>query len=147
METGARARALAGWARGRALGDGIPGRWVAAASVPSACTRMTEHSGRVPQPRDPSLRMPAKLMRGDARCAILIGIRQLLKMELTGSQQTRKLSLTGAFSALLACSRKFANQKIGVPRNARCAADDSRSTIHKSPVTSQQSAVTIHDSP
>ena len=27
METGARARGLAGWARGRALGDGVSGCW------------------------------------------------------------------------------------------------------------------------
>ena len=27
METGAQARGSAGWARGRALGDGVPGRW------------------------------------------------------------------------------------------------------------------------
>jgi len=47
METGARARGLAGWARGCALGDGVPGRWVAAARVPGAHTRMTAGSGRV----------------------------------------------------------------------------------------------------
>jgi len=39
METGARARGLAGWARGRALGDGVCGRRVAAAKVPRALTR------------------------------------------------------------------------------------------------------------
>jgi hypothetical protein len=70
METEARARGLAGWARGRALGDGVPGCWAAAAKVPGAYTRMTAHSGRV---SDPPLRMPAKMMRGGARCAILIG--------------------------------------------------------------------------
>ncbi len=148
METGARARGLAGWARGRALGDGVSGRWVAAAKVPSIHTRMTTHSGRVPQRRDPALRMPAKTMRCGARCAILIGstaIRnlriplkphdmffsnrskraclrsrlaqvshtmnrqshhttrafliatQLLEIELTSSQQTRKLFLIASF--------------------------------------------------
>jgi len=33
METGARARGLAGWARRHALGDGVSGRWVARASL------------------------------------------------------------------------------------------------------------------
>jgi hypothetical protein len=70
VETGARARGLAGWARERALGDGVSGRWVVAAKVLGAYTRMTAQSGRV---LDPPLRMPAKMLRGGARCAILIG--------------------------------------------------------------------------
>jgi hypothetical protein len=36
METGARARGLAGWACERALGDRVSGRSVAAAKVPGA---------------------------------------------------------------------------------------------------------------
>jgi len=70
METGARARGLAGWTRERALGDGVCVRWVATAKVPGAYTRLTTHSGQV---LDPPLRMPAKLMRCGARCAILTG--------------------------------------------------------------------------
>ena len=146
METGARARGLAGWARERALGGGVPGRWAAAASVPTAYQRMTAHSRRVPQPRDPSLRMPAKMMRGDARCASLIGSCQLLEIELTRSQQTRKLFMIGNFSVLLACSRKFANQEIGVPRNARCADDDSRITIHQSQIPIHWARISCHSS-
>ena len=80
----------AGWARERALGDRVCGRWVAAVKVPGAYMRMTTRIGRVPQPRVPPLRMPAKMMRGATRCAILIGSRQLLEIELTRSQQTRK---------------------------------------------------------
>ena len=79
METGARARGLAGWARGRALGDGVSGRSVAAAKVPGAYMRMTARSVRVPRLRDTPLRMPAKMMRGGARCAILIASRQNIK--------------------------------------------------------------------
>jgi hypothetical protein len=61
METGALARSLAGWARGRALGDGVSGRWVAAAKVPGAYMRMRAQSVSVGAP-SPS-----------AQCAILIG--------------------------------------------------------------------------
>jgi hypothetical protein len=74
METEARATGLAGWARGRALGDGVCGCWVAAAKVPGAYTGMTAHSGRV---LDPPLRIPAKMTDGGARCAILIGSRDI----------------------------------------------------------------------
>jgi len=68
----ARARGLAGWARGRALGNGVPGCWVTAAKVPSAYTRMTAHWRRVPKPQVPPVRIPAKMMPGGARCAFLI---------------------------------------------------------------------------
>src|ERR1700685_2866935 len=61
METGARTRGLAGWARGRALGDRVSGRWFAAAKVPGAYTRITAHSVSVGAPC------------ASARCAILIG--------------------------------------------------------------------------
>jgi hypothetical protein len=44
METAARARGLAGWARRRALGNGVSARKVAAAKLPSAYTRMTARS-------------------------------------------------------------------------------------------------------
>jgi hypothetical protein len=64
METAARARGLAGWARGRALGDGVCGRWVAPAKVPGADTHMTAHSGRV---SDPPLRITEKMMRNSDR--------------------------------------------------------------------------------
>jgi hypothetical protein len=56
---------------------------------------------------------------------------QLLKIELTGSQQKRKYFLIATFSAVLGCRREFANQEIGVPRNARFADNDSRITSHK----------------
>ena len=83
MESGARARGFASWARGRALGDGVSGRWVAAAKVPSAYTRTLANSGRAScggRLLEPPLRIPAKLMRDGARCAILIGSRQLLEI-------------------------------------------------------------------
>ena len=44
METEARAKGLAGWARVRALGDSVSARKVAAAKLPSAYTRMTARS-------------------------------------------------------------------------------------------------------
>ena len=74
MEARAQVRRLAGWARERALGDGVSGCRVATAKVPGAYTGMTAHSGRVPP-----LRMPAKMMRGHARRAILIASRQNIK--------------------------------------------------------------------
>ena len=72
METGARATGMAGWARERGLGDGVSGRRVATVKAPSAYTQTTAHSGPVPQPQDSTLRTPAKIMPGGARCAILI---------------------------------------------------------------------------
>jgi hypothetical protein len=44
METEVRARGLAGWARGRALGDSVYRRRVAAAKMPSAYTRIAPRS-------------------------------------------------------------------------------------------------------
>jgi hypothetical protein len=44
METEARARGLADWARRRALDESVCGRTVVAAHVPSAYTRMTARS-------------------------------------------------------------------------------------------------------
>jgi hypothetical protein len=44
METEARTRGLAGCVRRRALGESVSVRPVAAAQVPSACTRMTARS-------------------------------------------------------------------------------------------------------
>ena len=96
METAARARGLADWARGRALGDSVSGRRVAAAKAPSGYARMTARSGRVPRLRDTPLRMPAKMMRSGAQRAILIAT-QLLDIELTSSQQTRKHFLMCTF--------------------------------------------------
>jgi hypothetical protein len=61
METGARARGLAGWARRRALGEGVSGRWVAAAKVPGVYTGTTAHGASV------------GAQSASARCAILIG--------------------------------------------------------------------------
>ena len=79
METGARAWGLAGCARESAHGDGVSGRSIAAAKVRSSYTRTTARSGRAPQPRDLPLRIPAKMIRGGARCAILIASRQNIK--------------------------------------------------------------------
>jgi hypothetical protein len=62
METEARTRGLAGCARGRALGESVCGRTVAAAQVPGACTRMT-----------------ARSMNAGAHRAFLIASRQNIK--------------------------------------------------------------------
>jgi hypothetical protein len=62
METAARARGWAGWARGRALGDSVSGRRVAAAKVPGAYTRM-----------------PARNLNAGAQRAFLIASRQNIK--------------------------------------------------------------------
>ena len=61
METEARARGLAGWARGRALGNSVSGRGVAAVRVPSAYTRIAPRS------------VNAGAHRASAQRAILIG--------------------------------------------------------------------------
>jgi hypothetical protein len=90
METEAWSRGLAGWVRERALGDGVSGCRIAAAKVPGAYTRMTAHS------------VSAIAQRSSARCAFLISSRQLLEIELTSSQQTRKLFLISSFFAVLA---------------------------------------------
>src|SRR5271168_1921598 len=74
MQTAARARGVAaesdGRTRGRALGDSLSGRRLAAAKAPGAYPRIAARSGRV---LDPPLLMPAKVMRGGAQRAILIG--------------------------------------------------------------------------
>ena len=84
METEARARGLAGWARGSALGDSVSGRRVAAAKVPGAHTQMT-----------------ARALDAGAQRALLIATR-LLDIELTRSQQTRRLFLITTFFDCLA---------------------------------------------
>ena len=100
METAARARGLAaesdGRTRGRALGDSVTGRRLAAAKVPSGYARMAARSGRVPRLRDRPLRVAATMMRSGAPRAILIAT-QLLDIKLTGSQQTRKHFLMCTF--------------------------------------------------
>jgi hypothetical protein len=105
METGARARGLAGWARGRALGDGVFGGWVAAANVPSAYTQMT-HVSRTTNHQS--------LLTNHA---FLIATRPELEIELTHSQQTRKLFLIATFSAISAPAPHLANHdpRIGPP--------------------------------
>jgi len=92
METGTRARGLAGCARGYAPGDGVCGRRVATAKVSSAYTRMTTHSVNV------------GAQCASVRCAFLIAS-QLLEIELTRSQKTRKLFLIASFSAISAPAR------------------------------------------
>ena len=67
MGTVARARGLAGWARGRALGDSVSGRRVAAAKVPGAYTQLTPRS------------VIAGAHRASAQRAILIASRQNIK--------------------------------------------------------------------
>jgi hypothetical protein len=67
MDTDARARGLAGWARGRALGDSVSARRVAAAKVPGAYTRITARS------------VNAGAHRASAQRAILIASRQNIK--------------------------------------------------------------------
>ena len=106
METGTPARGLAGRARERALGDGVSGCRVAAAKVPGAYTQMTA-----------PLRMPAKMMRGGARRAILIASRQILEIRLNCSQQTRKHFLIATFSAVSATGPHLTNHdsRIGPP--------------------------------
>jgi hypothetical protein len=73
METEARARGLVGCARGRALGDSVSGRSVAASKVPSAHTRMTART------------VNAGAHRGSAQRAFLIAT-QILNLDLTPSK-------------------------------------------------------------
>ncbi len=117
METRTQVRRLAGWARGRALGDGVCGRWAAATKVPSAYTRMTAYRGRIPRLRDRLLPMPAKMMRGGARRAFLIARRQILEFDLTRSQQTRKHFLIVTISGVSAPAPHLTNHdsRIGPP--------------------------------
>ena len=92
METEARARGVAGWARGRALGDGVCGSWAAATEVPSAYTRMTAYLGRIPSRGRGTGPAPTDACEDDARRrATRISNRycQILEFDLTRSQQTR----------------------------------------------------------
>jgi hypothetical protein len=158
METGARTRGLAGWARERALGDRVSRCGFAAAKVPGTYTRMTAHSVSVGAQRASARRailigptairnprIPLKphamffsnrskiacLRAGFAQVsrttnrqshlttrAFLIAT-QLLEIELTSSQQKRKLFLIATFSAILHGTHELANQEIGVPRGAQ----------------------------
>jgi len=129
METGPRARSLAGWARGCALGDGVSGCPVAAARVPSAYTRITAHSGRVPRRRDPPPQMPAKTMRCGARCAILIGCTAIRNVRI----QLKPHDMFFSNRSKIACLRaRFAHV--------------SRSKNHESGGTSRASRFTNHQS-
>src|SRR5580658_10669621 len=94
METEVRARGLAGWARGRALGDSVSRRSVAAAKVPGAYARMAPRSMN-PGAHGATTQRP-----------ILIASRQILKIHLTHSQQTRKHFLIASFSAVSAPARR-----------------------------------------
>jgi hypothetical protein len=100
---------VAGCARGRALGDGVCGRWAAATKVPSAYTRMTAYRGRIPRLRDWLLLMPAKIMHGGARRAFLIARRQILEINLTRSQQKRTHFLIATFSSVSALAPHLTN--------------------------------------
>jgi hypothetical protein len=98
METGARVRGMAGWARGRALGDGVSGCWGrggrdGAAEGQSEVKGAHPAKAGWPRPFEPALRVlrmnrpvgrftnsTATATRASARCAILIGSRQLLKI-------------------------------------------------------------------
>src|SRR5271154_4982857 len=96
METVARARGLAGWAHRRALGNTVAARKVGAAKVPSAYTRKTSRSVNATAHRAYAQR--AFLIAH----AFLIASRQILKIRLTHSQQTRKHFLIASFSAVSA---------------------------------------------
>src|SRR5277367_6040160 len=96
METEARARGLAGRAHRRALGDSVSARSVAAAKVPSAYTRKTSRSVNA-SPHHASAKRAFLIAH-----AFLIASRQILKIRLTHSQQTRKHFLIASFSAVSA---------------------------------------------
>jgi hypothetical protein len=125
VETGARARGLAGWARERALGDGVSGRWVAAAKVLGAYTRMTAQSGRV---LDPPLRMPAKMMRGGARCAILIGSTAIRNLRIRLKQRGMFFSNRSKIACLRALGARFAH-------------DESPVTLHRPRISNRYSII------
>jgi hypothetical protein len=118
METEARARGLAGWARRRALGDSVSGHRVAAAKVPGAYTRIAA----------PSVNAGAHVSRTTnhqshfSTHAFLIATRQLLEIELTSSQQTRKHFPIATFYACLGWRREFANHPKRDCRSQECAA-------------------------
>src|SRR5579863_5007790 len=129
MGTGARARGLAGWARGRALGDGVSGRRVTAAKVPGVFTRMTAHSGRV---LDPPLRMPAKTTRGGARCAILIDSTAIRNLRI----RLKSHDMFFSNRSKIACLRaRFAHVSRSKNHDSRCACRGSRFTNHQSLLT------------
>src|SRR5271156_2019677 len=96
METVARARGLAGWARRRALGDSVSAREVGAAKVPSAYTQMTPRSVNA-SPHHASAQRAFLIAH-----AFLIASRQILKNPVTHSQQKRKHFLIASFSAVSA---------------------------------------------
>jgi hypothetical protein len=70
METGARARGLAGWARGRALGNAVSGCW-GRGSRDGAAEGQSEVKGA--QLKLTATNSAATATRASARCAILIG--------------------------------------------------------------------------
>src|ERR1700733_2555956 len=160
METEARARGVADWARGRALGDSVSGRGVAAVRVPSAYTRIAPRS------------VNAGAHRASAQREILIGSAAIknarnspennalnfsnrLKTANCSARFSQARRITHRFptpflidtnkphkiiirrSALLKTKEKqFSIQyKFAVPRNARSANNDSRITSHKSRIT------------
>src|SRR5580704_9077981 len=157
METEARARDVAGCARGRALGDGVCRRSVAAAKLPSAYTRIAPRS------------VNAGANCASAQRAILIGYAaiknpriSLKPLAMFFSNRLKTANCSARFaptwrithrcptpflfdtnkphkiitppSALLKTKEKqFSIQyKFAVPRNARSADNDSRITSHKS---------------
>jgi hypothetical protein len=120
METDARARGLAGWARGRALGDIVSGRRVAAAKVPSAYTRLTARS------------VNSGAHCASAQCAILIGSAPiknpripLKPLAMLFSNRLKKACFGGRFSHVL----RSKNHHSPVTYHA------ARSTNHYSPIT------------
>ena len=147
MEIRARARAWAGWARTwrwclRAQGRGGQGAGRLRSNDGAQRTGPAA-AGRVPT-------IPAKMKRGGARCAILIAS-QMLEIEPTCSQQTRKLFLIASFSGLLACRCKFAKPAKRDRRSHRRAARGAQSTNHnpqvtKSLLTNHHSQIPIHSS-
>jgi hypothetical protein len=117
MQTGARARSLASWTRGRALGDGVRRRRIATAKVPDDYTRITAHS----------VSLGAQSAR--ARCPILIG---------TSAIRNRRIPLKPH-------ANSFSNRS-NKPCLRALFSHVSRSKNHNSPVTSHASRFTNHQS-
>ncbi len=91
------------WLAGRALRDGVPGCWVAAAKVPSAYTRMMAHSvssGAQSASARTLRTFRARRIASHTTRAFLIAT-ELFEVELTSSQQTRKFFRIATFSAVL----------------------------------------------
>jgi hypothetical protein len=156
METGARARGLAGWARERALSDDVSGCW-SRAKRDAAAERQSEVKGARPakagwprafEPALPSLLRRAGLRmnrpvgrftnstatpkRASPRCAILIGSNAIRNLRIPLKPHDMFFSNRSKIACLRA---RFAHVSRSKNHDSRCTCRDSRFANHQSLLT------------